>query len=185
MKIRTLFIFSLIFFVISSIIAYACYCCGSMNSIAEKQYERLYSDIAVNESKNISEYVKSVASSASVVSYDEKIKNYDFFDADEKNEALESAMGYLSSQTGIVRIVVIEKATGNISMSASGETAVSYKLFDRDTLSEIKSGEAYISTVTDDGKETDYEIVSPVVLDDRIILVYFSNTRSEERASLR
>lgn len=61
MKIRTLFIFSLIFFSISSIIAYAFYCSGTMNSIAEKQYERLYSDIALNESKNISEYVKNVS----------------------------------------------------------------------------------------------------------------------------
>ena len=177
MKIRTMFIFSLIFFAISSIITYAIYCCGTMNSLAEKQYERLYSDIALNESKNISEYVKSAVSSASVVAYDEKIRNYAFYDAEEKNEALESAKGYLSSQTGIVRIVVIQKANGVVSMSASDETALSYEPFDNKMMSEIKEGNAYISAVLDNNnKAAGYEIVSPVMLDDRTILVYFSNT---------
>ena len=177
MKIRTLFIFSLIFFSISSIITYAFYCSGTMNSIAEKQYERLYSDIAVNESKNISEYVKSVVSSASIVAYDEKLRNYAFYDIDEKNDAFETAMNYLSPQTGIIRVVVIEKSTGVVSISASNEANIAYKLFDDDMMSKITDGEAYVSTVLDSSnRESSYEIVSPSILDDRIILVYFSNT---------
>lgn len=177
MKIRTLFIFSLIFFSISSIIAYAFYCSGTMNSIAEKQYERLYSDIALNESKNISEYVKNVSSSASIVACDDNIRNYAFYNTDEKNEAFESAMNYLSDQTGIIRIVVIEKSTGVVSISASNDANLAYKLFDDDMMSKIEEGEAYISTVLDsNNRESGYEIVSPSILDDRIILVYFSNS---------
>ena len=177
MKIRTLFIFWLIFFSISSIIAYAFYCSGTMNSIAEKQYERLYSDIAVNESKNISEYVKNVSSSASIVACDENIRNYAFYNTDEKNEAFESAMNYLSDQTGIIRVVVIEKSTGVVSISASNDANLAYKLFDDNMMSKIEEGEAYISTVLDsNNRESGYEIVSPSILDDRIILVYFSNT---------
>ena len=127
MKIRTLFIFSLIFFSISSIIAYAIYCSGNMNTIAENQYERLYSDIAVNESKNISEYVKSIASSTAIVASDETIMNYAFYDAAEKNEAFKAAMSYLSPQTGIIRVLVIDKSTDVVSISAAADNDTGFR----------------------------------------------------------
>lgn len=175
MKIRTLFIFSLIFFSISSMIAYAIYCSGNMNTIAEKQYERLYSDIAVSESKNISEYVKSIASSTAIVASDETITNYAFYDTAEKNEAFKAAMGYLSSQTGIIRILVIDKATDVVSISASTSGDVGYRLFDKEERNNMVVGEAYISTIIDSsGRESSYELVSSYEFDDRTLMVYFS-----------
>lgn len=177
MKIRTLFIFSLIFFSISSMIAYAIYCSGNMNTIAENQYERLYSDIAVNESKNISEYVKSIASRTAVVASDETISSYAFYDNDEKNEAFKAAMNYLSPQTGIIRVVVIEKATDVVSISAASDNDTGYRVFDKDTRAGMVKGEAYISTIIDgSGRESGYELVSSYEFDDRTLMVYFSNT---------
>lgn len=177
MKIRTLFIFSLIFFSISSIIAYAIYCSGNMNTIAENQYERLYSDIAVNESKNISEYVKSIASSTAIVASDETIMNYAFYDAAEKNEAFKAAMSYLSPQTGIIRVLVIDKSTDVVSISAAADNDTGYRIFDKNIRDSMVLGEAYISTIIDgNGRESGYELVSSYELSDRTVMVYFSNT---------
>lgn len=175
MKIRTLFIFALVFFSISSIIAYAIYCSGSMNKIAESQYEQLYSDIAANESKNISEYVKKLASNAAIVASDENISSFSLNDTASKNAAEEAAMGYITQDTGIIRILLLDKA-GKIVFSADGSDA-NYKLFDKDMLDRMVHGEAYISTVLDaNDRESGYELVAPYMLNDRTVMVYFSNS---------
>ncbi|MCM1055897.1 MAG: diguanylate cyclase [Bacteroides sp.] len=176
MKIRTLFIFALVFFSISSIIAYAIYCSSSMNNIAEKQYERLYSDIAVNESKNITEYVKSLSAAASVVASDENISGYSLSDSGARSAAAEAAEEYITSETGIVRVVVLNKS-GEVSFSAAKGEDVNYKLFDKDMLDRMVQGEAYISTVLDSSdRESSYELVAPYMLSDRTVMVYFSSS---------
>lgn len=175
MKIRTLFIFTLIFFSISSIIVYAVYCSSSMNNIAEKQYEKLYSDIAVNESKNISEYVKNISSSASVVASDEIIAGYNLNSYSDRDAAVEAAKGYIDSRTEIIRILVLNKSN-EVSISAANSGDVNYKLFDKDMLEKMVQGEAYISTVLDsNNRESSYELVAPYMLSDRTVMVYFSN----------
>lgn len=175
MKIRTLFIFALVFFSISSIIAYAIYCSGSMNKIAESQYEQLYSDIAANESKNISEYVKKLASNAAVVASDENISSFALNDAAAKSAAEETAKGYITQDTGIIRILILDKS-GKTVLTADGSGA-NYKLFDKDMLDRMVHGEAYISTVLDaNDRESGYELVAPYMLNDRTVMVYFSNS---------
>lgn len=176
MKIRTLFIFALIFFSISSIIAYAIYCSGSMNSIAENQYEQLYSDIAVNEGKNVEKYVNKLSSAAAIVAADKNISSFDMRDSNAKSAAENAAKEYIISETGIIRVVVLN-ASGEPVISAVNGDDVDYKLFEKDMLDSMAQGEAYISTVVDsNGKESSYELVAPVMLSDRTVMVYFSNS---------
>ena len=51
MKIRTMFIFALVFFSISSIIAYAIYSSASLDTVAQQQFESLYSDVVGKEGR--------------------------------------------------------------------------------------------------------------------------------------
>lgn len=176
MKIRTLFIFALIFFSISSIIAYAVYCSGSMNNIAERQYEQMYSDIAVNEGKNVEKYVSKLSAAAAIVAADKNISGFDMRDSGAKSTAVDAAREYITSGTGIIRVVVLN-SSGEEVISAAEGTDVNYKLFEKDMLDNMVQGEAYISTVLDSyDRESSYELVAPVMLSDRTVMVYFSNS---------
>lgn len=176
MKIRTLFIFALIFFSISSIIAYAVYCSGSMNIIAERQYEQMYSDIAVNEGKNVEKYVNKLSAAASIVAADKNISGFDMRDSGAKSTAEDAAREYITSGTGIIRVVVLN-SSGEEVISVADGADVNYKLFEKDMLDNMVQGEAYISTVLDSyDRESSYELVAPVMLSDRTVMVYFSNS---------
>lgn len=176
MKIRTLFIFALIFFSVSSIIVYAVYSANSMGEAAKNQYEQLYSDIAVHESKNISEYVKSLYTSASVVAADANISSCNLKNSDDLKKASDAAYGYITPQTGIIRIVITDGSVTEL-LAESSEIEADYKIFDKEMLGRTVQGEAYISTVLDsNGRESNYELVVPYSLDDETLMVYFSNS---------
>ena len=173
MKIRTLFILFLTFFSLSSMIAYTVYSAGSMNEIAEKQYEQLYSDIAENESKVISEYVKKLSAAASVLAYDSAIAGSNTGDSASLDAAVQQAANYLNSSTGISRIAIL-----NSSRQLAASTESGYALtFTQEQLDQMVQDEAYISPVIDEnGKITGaYELATLCPLNNgAYLLVYFS-----------
>lgn len=174
MKIRTLFILFLTFFSLSSMIAYTVYSAGSMSRTAEKQYEQLYSDIAENESKVISEYVKKLTATASVLVYDSAIAGSSAGDSASLDAAVQQAANYLNSSTGISRIAIL-----NSSRQLAASTQSGYSLtFTQEQLDQMVQGEAYISPVLDEnGKSTGaYELAALRQLDNgNYLLVYFSS----------
>lgn len=174
MKIRTMFIFALVFFSISSIIAYAIYSSASLDTVAQQQFESLYSDVVGNESRSITEYTKEIANVASIVGTDKALAEFDMNSSSDKNEAVKQAENYINGGTGICRIVVADKE-GNEVITAESDDAAAYKLFDKEMLDSLKSGEAYFSTtLNSSGRESGYELVAPYVLADRTVMVYFS-----------
>ncbi|MCM1299391.1 MAG: diguanylate cyclase [Firmicutes bacterium] len=180
MKIRTMFIFALVFFSISSIIAYAIYSSGSLNTVAQQQFESLYSDVVGNESRSITEYTKEISNIASIVGADEALAKADLKTAAGKKEASDAAKAYINNETGICRIVVVNKE-GEELVTVSGENETDFKLFDKASLDLMKNGEAFFSTtLNSSGRENGYELVSPYILGDRIVLTYFSKDSFEK-----
>lgn len=178
MKIRTLFIIALVFFSISSIITYAVYCSSTMENAAKTQYERVYSDIAGSSADNVSEYVRAVNKIASVVSSDTTLSSFDLNSETEVSEAADTAKNYLGTETGINRILVLDK-NGNTVVTAAPGSDVNYQVFTKEQLDAMTQGDAYIGVVNDDNGRPvidGYEIVTPYFADDRIIMVYFVNT---------
>ena len=174
MKIRTLFILFLTFFSLVSMIAYTVYSAGSMKKIAEAQYETLYSDIAENESRVISEYVKKITSTASVLAYDTVLSDSSSYN----DEAMQQAEGYLNTSTGITRIAVLDSSRQLTACTESGYSLT----FTGEQLSQMVQGEAYISPKVDEnGKNTgSYELAALCGLDNGYwLLVYFSSTDFE------
>ena len=176
MKIRTTFILALSFFSLSSIIAYSVFSSINMNGSAERQYERLYSDIATSEGKNVTEYVKSVAGTSSVLASDTALTGFNMSDSGEMSTALETAETYINSATGIKRIVFLDSSDSLVGSTESGYE-LSYTDEQMDT---VTSGGAYISPIySDEGdgrKATgEYEIAVFNKLSDRTIGVYFSS----------
>lgn len=172
MKIRTLFILFLTFFSLSSMIAYTVYSAGSMNSSAEAQYELLYTDIANNESKVISEYVRKLSSTASVLAYDSAISDCDVSDSEALDGAIQQAKNYLNSSTGIDRIAILDSSNRLIACTEEG-----YDLtFTQEQLEQMTRGEAYISPVIENEKVTNkYELASLCDLNNGAkLLAYFS-----------
>ena len=175
MKIRTLFILFLTFFSLSSMIAYTVYSAGSMNKTAEMQYERLYSDIAENESKVISEYVKKLSATASVLAYDSVIAGSNTGDSASLDSAVQQAANYLNPSTGISRIAILNSSKQLAACTESGYTLT----FTQEQLDQMIQGEAYVSPVLDEnGKSTGaYELASLCQLDSgTYLMVYFSST---------
>lgn len=180
MKIRTMFVFALVFFSISSIIAYAIYSSSSMNMVAQQQFEALYSDMVGNESKSVTEYTKEIANVASIVGADEVLAKFDMKNSSSKQEATAQAANYINSETGICRITVLDK-DGNAAVTAEGENASDFKPFDKETLDTLKNGEAYFSTtLNSNGRENGYELLAPYILSDRTIMVYFIKDNFEK-----
>ena len=175
MKIRTLFILFLTFFSLSSMIAYAVYSANSMNKVADVQYEQLYSDIAENESKVISEYVRKLSSASSVLKYDSAISDIDISDRDALDSAMQQAETYIGSSLGIVRIGLLDSAH-----HLKGCTDSGYSLtFDEEQLGQMTQGEVYISSIVDElGRNTgNYELVAPCTLNNgATLLVYYSSS---------
>lgn len=179
MKIRTMFIFALVFFSISSIIAYAVYSSASLNTVAEQQFESLYSDVVGNESRSMTEYTREIANVASIVGADETLAKFDMRATAGKIEAANQAKNYINSETGICRIVIVDNDGNAVVTAEIGETQ--FKLFDKDLLDSMKSGEAYFgTTLNSNGRENGYELVAPYILSDRIIMVYFSKDSFEK-----
>lgn len=172
MKIRTLFIFALLFFSLSSIITYAIYCSNTMSRVAQEQYERMYSSIVINEAAGVDTYVSTLSQTASIVAENETIKGFNLTDSAEIQSV---ADGYINSKTGISRIIVFDK-NGNPVFESSNPNSTKYYKFTAEQLAAIKQGEAYICPVYDDNdRATQYEIASPAVLSDRIIMVFFNS----------
>ena len=172
MKIRTLFILFLTFFSLSSMIAYAVYSAGSMNKNAEEQYELLYSEVAENESKVITEYVKKLTSTASVLAYDSLISDCDLSDKESLDAAMQQAESYMISTTAIVRIAMLDSSNRLIACTEEGYTLS----FTEEQLALMTPGEAYISPVIENAKATgSYKLVTPCNLNNgAVLLVYFS-----------
>lgn len=174
MKIRTMFIFALVFFSISSIIAYAVYSSASLNTVAQQQFESLYSDVVGNESRSVTEYTKEIANVASIVGADEVLSKFDMKSTGSRIEATTQAKNYINPETGVCRITVLDK-DGNAMVVAEGDSGNEFKPFDKDMMDSLKNGEAYFSTtLNSNGIENGYELVAPCILDDRTIMVYFS-----------
>ena len=168
MKIRTLFILFLTFFSLSSMIAYTVYSAGSMKDSAQAQYELLYTDIANNESKVISEYVKKLSYTVSVLVYDSVISDCDISDGEALAAAIGQAENYLNSSTGISRIAILNGSKELIACT-EGEYDLS---FTPEQLEIMTQGEAYISPVKDTDK---YELASLCILNNGATLIaYFS-----------
>lgn len=178
MKIRTLFLIALIFFSISSIITYAVYCSATMDSLAKTQYERVYSDIADSSADNISEYVKTLHKSSVIIASDSVLASFNMSDSGAAAEAAETAKAYLSGDTGIKRILIMDK-NGNVAASAAADSDVNYRVFEKEYLDQMVQGDAYISVVNDAGGKPvvdAYEVACPYIADDRIFMVYFANS---------
>ncbi len=176
MKIRTLFIIALIFFSISSIITYAVYCSSTMSGVAKSQYERICSDIAVNEAENVSQYVKNLNSVTSIVAHNEALASSDLKNEDGRTAAIDTASAYLNGEAGIRRILILDK-NGEILIEAAPSSDVNYKLFEKTELDSMIQGDSYVSVILDSNdKAVDYEIVCPYIADDRIFMVYFNNS---------
>ena len=170
MKIRTLFILFLTFFSLASMIAYTIHSAGSMNDTAEAQYERLYADIAENEGKVVSEYVKKITSTASVLAYDAAISDSNA----SAEDAMQQAKNYIKSSTGISRVAILKD--GKLTACTdSGYTLT----FTEEQLAQMVQGEAYVSPVVDEnGKNTgDYEFATLCGLSSGSdLMVYFSSS---------
>lgn len=178
MKIRTLFLIALVFFSISSTITYAIYCSATMDGVAKAQYERIYSDIADNSADNVSELVKAVNKTASIIATDETVSSFNLSDSGEAAEAETAAKGYVNANTGINRIIIMNK-NGDVIVTAGSDDDSGYRVFEKEQLNLMVQGDAYISVVNDNsGKPIvdAYEIACPYIGDDRIIMVYFKNT---------
>lgn len=178
MKIRTLFLIALIFFSISSIITYAVYCSATMDNVAKTQYERIYSDIAKNSADNVSEYVRMINNTSSIIASDRTLSAFKLSDSTEAAEAAEAAKAYMGEDTGIKRILIVDK-NGNAAVTAAPDDDVGYRVFEKEQLDSMTQGDAYISVVSDSsGKPVvdAYEIVCPYIMDDRIFVIYFNNS---------
>lgn len=178
MKIRTLFLVALIFFSISSIITYAIYCSATMDSTAKAQYEQVYSDIADNSARNISEYVKTAHGVSAVIARDSALSAFNLSSSTEAKTAAETAGKYIGGDSGVKRILIMDK-NGKVAVTAAPDSDVSYRVFDKEQIDSMLQGDAYISVVNDSsGKPIidSYEIVCPYFADDRIFMVYFDNS---------
>ncbi|MCH5201294.1 MAG: diguanylate cyclase [Oscillospiraceae bacterium] len=173
MKIRTLFILFLTFFSLASMIAYTVYSAGSMNNSAAVQYEQMYKDIAENESKAVSEYLKKLNATASVLTFDTAITFCSVYDKEALNTAMEQAEKYINSSTGIKRIAIMSDDGKPRACTESGYAIT----FDQEQFWSMTEGEAYISPLLDDnGKTTgEYDLAVPCKLNSgATLLVYFS-----------
>ena len=174
MKIRTLFILFLTFFSLASMIAYTVYSAGSMNAAAEAQYEQMYSDIAENESKVVSEYVRKLASTASVLAYDAVLTD----SGSSAEDAMQQAEKYLNASTGIKRIAILNSSKQLTACTDSGYSLT----FTEEQLGQMVQGEAYVSPEQDEnGKNTgSYELATLCELNNGSwLLVFFSNSDFE------
>ncbi len=176
MKIRTMFIFALVFFSISSIIAYAIYTSSSLKAVAQQQFESLYSEVAGNEGKSVTEYAIETSSIASVIGTDSALSAFNLGNPAEAATAELAADKYVNSETGIIRIMILDKEGKTVASALGENSGINYKPFSKEQLEAMKNGEAYFSTTMNvNGRENGFEIVAPYILDDRYIMVYFSN----------
>lgn len=173
MKIRTLFIFALLFFSLSSIITYAVYCSNIMNKVAEEQYERLYANIAVNETVGVDNYISTLTQSSSVLAQNETLKGFSLTDGTEAKNAADAAEAFVNADTGISRVIVFDK-NGAVVAQTSNPDNIKYHEFTAEQVAAMNQGDAYICPVYDDNdRATEYEFAAPTVLDDRIIIAFF------------
>lgn len=173
MKIRTLFIFTLLFFSLSSIITYAIYCSNAMSSVAQSQFERMYSDIVANSAEGVNTYVNSLAQTAAVIAEDETIKSFKLTDKTEAENAGNAAEIYIDEKTNISRVVVFDKSGSCVFETSNPDGSKNYG-FTTEQVGLLNQGEAYFCPVYDENnRATKYEIAAPIILDDRIIMVYF------------
>ena len=174
MKIRTLFILFLTFFSLASMIAYTIYSAGSMNDTAKAQYEQLYSDIAENESRVISEYVKKLTATASVLTYDSAIADCRVSDGDSLNNAIQQAGNYINSSTGISRVAILNGSKQLVACTEEGYSIT----FTEEQLGQMTTGEAYLSPQVDENGKPNgsYKLAALCELNDGAsLLVYFSS----------
>lgn len=172
MKIRTLFILFLTFFSLAPMIAYTIYSASSMNITAETQYELMYSDIAENESKVISEYVKKLTSTASVLLFDSDIADCSTNNQASLDNAIQQSENYVDSSLGIERIAILSSSNRLAACTDSDYTLT----FTGEQLGQMTDGDVYISPILDeDGKPTgDYDLAVPCSLNSKArLLVYF------------
>ena len=172
MKIRTLFILFLTFFSLASMISYTVYSAGSMSNTAAVQYEQMYRDIAENESKAISEYVKQLTATVSVLTFDISITECDVNDRVSLNNAIQQASNYINSSTGIKRIAIL--SGGKLKACTDRDYRIT---FSREELDRMTEGDAYVSPIFDDSGNTtgEYDIAVPCRLSSETgLLVYFS-----------
>ena len=175
MKIRTIFIFFLTFFSLASMIAYTIYSAGSMNDTAKAQYEQLYSDIAENESKVISEYVKKLTATASVLAFDSAIADCNVSDGDSLNNAIQQAGKYINSSTGISRIAILNGSKQLVACTEDGYVLT----FTEEQLGQMTTDEAYVSPQVDENGKLNgsYKLAAMCELNGGAsLLVYFSST---------
>ncbi len=176
MKIRTLFIITLLFFSLSSIITYAIYCSSTMNSVAKKQYEQMYSDVASNSADNISEYFKTVSKAATAIGNNDGIKALNITSKDGSDEAIKNADSYVEGGMGVTRILILNK-NGDTVVSSTNADKEKYNPFTKEQLDGMIQGDAYINPIYDENdRPTKYEIAAPYITDDRIVMVYFDGT---------
>lgn len=175
MKIRTLFIFALLFFSLSSIITYAIYCSSTMNNTAKKQYERLCSDIVTNSSNSITSYFSALSKTASIIADDEALKSFDLKDAEAAESAETKGRDYVNDSSVITRIIVFNGDGASVSVS-SAHSDTKYFEFSKEQLDAASQGDVYISPVYDENdRPTQYELAVPAILNDRKIMVFFSS----------
>ena len=174
MKIRTLFIFALLFFSLASIITYAVYCSNTMSSVAKTQFERMYSDIVSGGTTGVESYVGTLSQTAAIVAEDQGIKSFKLTDKTEADNAKAAAEIYVNDETGIARIIVFDK-NNNAVFETANPDGIKYSQFTEEQLGALVQGDAYFCPVFDDNdRATQYEIAAPVITDDRIIMVYFA-----------
>lgn len=174
MKIRTLLIFALLFFSLSSIITYAIYCSNTMNKVAKEQYERMYSDIAANEAMGVDNYIGTLTQTASILAKNETLSSFELTDSAEAQKAADAAESFVNSETGISRVIVFDKKGVSV-FKTSNPNNVKYHEFTAEQIADMKRGGVYICPLYDDNnRATKYEIAASAVLSDRILMVFFS-----------
>lgn len=178
MKIRTLFIFTLIFFSISSVIAYTVYSSVNMSSMAETQYERLFSDVAKNEAVAVNEYVRTISTAASTIGRDPQLTGFSLSDSSAASETAEYAQRYTSSEEGMsINCITVLNSSWEVVASTDEDFQLS---FSDEQINAIKeqgsSNAAYISSYKDSMGDTTFDICVPYIASDRVILIYFSNS---------
>lgn len=174
MKIKTVLILSLIFFSLSSMIAYSVFYSVSIANTAKAQAEITYSSIVDSGKDNVGAYTQSIEATAKSAAINTAVAQIRANDNESITNATEALNLLVGTEAGISRVIILDGAQVIATTDPAYNDEIDFETLD--LMQNEKAGIVAPLSNTSTSTSGVYEALVPLQLGDYRMLVYFDKS---------